>query len=98
MLGLVGRVIVFLLVFLLAAIAARAFFESAPSADESGVPTALPPPPLPEAARAAPEPPPAKPTTIIDPDPDLDQNVETSDCPGAPEPPVQPTPKEPAPH
>lgn len=95
MLGLVGRVSVFLLVILVAAIAARAFFEHAPTPDEIIV--ASPPPPLPLAPRADPEPTPT-PITIIDPDPDLDQNVETADCPGALEPPAEPMPKDPAPH
>jgi hypothetical protein len=96
MLGSVGRFIAILLVVLVAALAARAFFEDSRSPDETLLPAALPPPPLP--VLAPPMPQPAKRVTLVDPDPDLDQSVEPADCLGTPEPPVEPEPKEPAPH
>ena len=98
MLGPVGRIIAILLVVLVAALAARAFFEDAPSPDETVLPAALPPPLLPAPAPAQPKPQPEKKVTIIDPDPDLDQNVEPADCLGTPEQPVEPKPVAPVPH
>ena len=96
----VARVFLILLVILVAALGARAFFADSNSADESSLPAPLPPPPLPQAPRATPEPAEHKPITIVDPDPDLEHNLETTDCPGLPESPAEPTPKEkePAPH
>ena len=98
MLGPVGRALLLLLVILVAAIAGRAFFENSHSVDETVLPAPPPPLPLPESARAAPAPPVGKPTAIVDPDPDLEQNTEATDCAGAPEPPAQPEPKDPVPH
>ncbi len=99
MLGPVGRFIAILLVVLVAALAARALFEDARSPDETVLPAALPPPPPPpQSAPVEPMPQPAKKITIVDPDPDLDQNVESTDCQGQPEQPVEPKPVVPVPH
>jgi hypothetical protein len=101
MLGSVGRTVVFLLVLIVAALGARVLFVDARSADEAeqqlAPPPALKPVKLPEAP-PKPEPKPAKKVTVIDPDPDLDQNAEPIDCQGAPEQPLEPKPEEPAPH
>lgn len=39
-----------------------------------------------------------KKTTVVDPDPDLDQTTEPADCQGTPEQPGEPKPEPPAPH
>ena len=91
----VGRIAVFLLVFLVAALAARVLFIDARSADDVDAPALVQPPP----PRVPEKPPEAKPKiTVVDPDPDLDQSAEPPDCQGSTEEPVEPKPAEPVPH
>ncbi|MBK7643119.1 MAG: hypothetical protein IPJ19_08710 [Planctomycetes bacterium] len=100
-----GRIATFLLVLIIAALAARVLFVDDPNPDELGPPAAqptlkpqvplqpaietlpasdLPPPEL--ATQSAPLEPALPKVTIIDPDPDLDDNTEPADCQGTPEP------------
>jgi hypothetical protein len=106
MLGPVGRIAVLLLVLIVAALGARVLFVDARSGDETDLPAAaqpqvlpaLLPEPLPEPPLAQPELKPAQKITIVDPDPDLDQNTEPADCQGTPDQPGEPKPESPAPH
>jgi len=104
----VGRIAIVLLVLLVVALGARVLFVDARSPEEAelqGAPAALvkpvklpEQPPAPPLADPESEPKPAKKITVIDSDPDLDQNAEPIDCQGTPEQPVEPKPEPPAPH
>ena len=104
----VGRIVTFLLVLIVVALGARVLFVDATGSDEADARNAqagqLRPPPLHEQLPAAPtaealeRAPAGNPITVIDPDPDLDQNTEPADCHGNPEPPAEPKPDSPAPH
>jgi hypothetical protein len=104
----VGRIAIVLLVLLVAALGARVLFVDARSPEDAelqGAPAALvkpvklpEQPPAPALVEPEAEPKLTPKITIIDPDPDLDQNTEPIDCQGTPEQPVEPKPQEPAPH
>jgi hypothetical protein len=98
MLGPVGRIAVFVLVFLVAALALRVLFVDAHNPDElEPLPkVATLPIVIPQATKPALEPKP--PVQVIDSDPDLDQTSEPPDCQGSSETPVQNEPAPPEPH
>jgi hypothetical protein len=111
MLGSVGRIALFLLVFLVAALAVRVLFVDARSPDEielstktPKVPlaiqprTQLPARPAPEPLPLAPDAQPAPPVHVIDSDPDLDQSSEPADCQGGADTPPENEPAPPVPH
>jgi predicted lipid-binding transport protein (Tim44 family) len=110
MLGLVGRIVAFLLVLIIAALGARVLFVDARDVDDvepqTGLQSQTRPLNVPEPRAdldtaepsAEPEAESARKVTIVDPDPDLDQNADPADCPGTPELPAEPKPDVPVPH